>query len=267
MDKIVQIRIGEYRDVFLCNIRNMELKRGDCVILNIDRGLEYGTVFLEPSEAPECKIQNLPGNVMRIANTEDLARIERNKDKAREAITTCVKKINEQKLDMKVVHGEYSFDNSKVVFFFISDERVDFRNLVRELAGIFHARIELKQIGVRDKAKTVGGIGPCGRHLCCSSYMREFHPLTIKMAKEQDLPINPSRISGVCGRIKCCMAYEFPLYRQYVKTMPKKGAKISTPQGKGKVIDINFLTQTVRVDLGEGKIIKMKVGKEEDGEE
>ena len=148
---------------------------------------------------------------MRIANEEDLNRIERNKEKAKETVQTCEKKIAEQSLSMKIVHCEFSFDSSKIVFFFISDERVDFRNLVKELAGIFRARIELKQIGVRDQAKTVGGVGCCGRALCCCSYMRDFHPLTIKMAKEQDLPINPSRISGVCGRIKCCMAYEFPL--------------------------------------------------------
>ncbi|MDP8266297.1 MAG: regulatory iron-sulfur-containing complex subunit RicT [Candidatus Aceula meridiana] len=267
MEKVVQVQLGEYRGVSLYNIRDMECKRGDYVVLNIDRGTEFGKVISEADTLPEGKIENLPGKVLRLASEEDLGRIEKNREKSKEAMETCVKKVEEQKLEMKVVHCEYSFDNNKVVFFFIADERVDFRNLVKELAGIFRARIELKQIGVRDQAKTVGGIGSCGRNFCCSSYMKEFHPLTIKMAKEQNLPINPSRISGVCGRIKCCMAYEFPLYKQYAKTMPRKGSKMNTPDGRGKVIDSNFLTQTVKVDLGEGKIVKVKIGKPEEENE
>jgi cell fate regulator YaaT (PSP1 superfamily) len=234
------------------------------VILSIDRGSEYGHVVCEVESGPDAKIEHLPGRVDRLATKEDLERIERNKEKGKQGIQTCLKKVEEQKLQMKIVHCEYSFDNSKVVFFFIAEDRVDFRHLVKDLAGIFHARIELKQIGVRDQAKAIGGVGCCGRSFCCSSYMREFIPLTIKMAKEQDLPINPTRISGVCGRIKCCMAYEYPLYKQYAKGMPKRGAKITTPEGKGEVFDVNYLERSVRVNLGDGKTTKVVFGKGDD---
>lgn len=264
MEKVVQIHLGEYRGLGLYNLKDVECKRGDMVILSVERSTEYGKVVCELEASPDGRIENLPGKVIRLASVEDLNRIARNKEKAKEAVAACEKKVAEQKLSMKIVHGEYSFDNSKVVFFFISEERVDFRNLVKELAGLFHARIELKQIGVRDQAKSVGGVGCCGRVLCCTSYMREFIPLTIKMAKEQDLPINPSRISGVCGRIKCCMGYEFPLYKQYAKGMPKRGAKISTPQGKGEVVDVNYLERSVKVDLGEGKTTKVIFGQGSD---
>jgi cell fate regulator YaaT (PSP1 superfamily) len=262
MERIVQVQLGDRRESSLYNIGEIVFQRGDYVILSVDRGLEYGRILSEVNAIPDGKIENLPGQVLRVANAEDLECIRKNQEKAEEAMQLCIKKIEDKNLDMKIVHCEYSFDNSKIIFFFISDKRVDFRSLVKELAGLFKARIELKQIGVRDKAKAVGGIGACGRCFCCSSYMRDFHPLTIKMAKEQDLPINPSRISGVCGRIKCCMAYEFPLYKQYARSMPKRGAKINTPQGKGKIVDVNLLTKCVKVDLGEGKTVKMFLDKD-----
>ncbi len=264
MEKVIQVGLGEFRGISLYNIKDIDCSRGDFVVLSMDRATEYGKIISDTEASPEGRVENLPGKVLRIANEEDLKRIERNKEKAKETISTCEKKISEQKLNMKIVHCEFSFDNSKIVFFFIADERVDFRNLVKELAGIFRARIELKQIGVRDQAKTVGGMGCCGRELCCSSYMRDFHPLTIKMAKEQDLPINPSRISGVCGRIKCCMAYEFQVYKQYAKGLPKRGAKISTAQGKGKVFDVNILQRSVKIDLGDGKTAKVSFKKNEE---
>jgi len=177
--------------------------------------------------------------------------------KARDAISTCVRKVNDQKLKMQIVKAEYSFDNSKIIFFFTAEGRIDFRNLVKELAKIFRVRIELKQIGVRDKAKIIGGYGVCGRELCCSSYMKGFHALSIKMAKDQGLPLNPSKISGVCGRIKCCMAYEFNVYREFARTLPKVGQKITAPDGaKGKVINLNILKRIVYIDLGEGQIVK-----------
>ncbi len=264
MEKVVQVQLGQFRGLGLYNIKDIECKRGDCVILSIDRGSEYGKVIGEVESGADVKIDNLPGKVDRVATKEDLDRIECNREKAKQGMQTCIKKVEEQKLQMKIVHCEYSFDNSKVVFFFIAEERVDFRNLVKDLAGIFHARIELKQIGVRDQAKAIGGVGCCGRSLCCTSYMREFIPLTIKMAKEQDLPINPTRISGVCGRIKCCMAYEYPLYKQYAKGMPKRGAKITTPEGKGEVFDVNYIERSVRVNLGEGKTTKVFFNKDED---
>jgi len=157
--------------------------------------------------------------------------------------------------------AEYTFDSSKIIFSFIAEGRVDFRNLVKDLARVFRVRIELKQIGVRDKAKIVGGYGVCGRELCCSSYMQGFHPLSIKMAKEQGLPLNPSRISGACGRIKCCMAYEFIVYKEYSRSLPRLGDKINTDDGKGRVIEVNILKRFVSLDMGDGKIVKIVIPK------
>ena len=191
-----------------------------------------------------------------MAKESDLKQVQDNIARAREAFNACEKKILEHKLDMKLVKAEYSFDRSKILFYFTADGRVDFRNLVKDLAKIFRVRIELKQIGVRDKAKIIGGYGVCGRELCCSSYMTGFHALSIKMAKEQGLPLNPSKISGVCGRIKCCMAYEYNVYRELAKSLPKMGQKVTTDEGKGRVISVNVLKKYVYVDYGEGKIIK-----------
>ena len=161
-------------------------------------------------------------------------------------------------MDMQLVQAEYSFDATKILIFFTAEGRVDFRNLVKDLAKMLRVRIELKQIGVRDKAKIVGGYGVCGRELCCSSYMKDFHPLSIKMAKDQGLPLNPQKISGVCGRVKCCMAYEYQVYREFSKSLPKMGAKVSTPEGeKGRVIAMDILKHYVTVDLGEGKMVKV----------
>ena len=161
-------------------------------------------------------------------------------------------------MDMQLVQAEYSFDATKILIFFTAEGRVDFRNLVKDLAKMLRVRIELKQIGVRDKAKIVGGYGVCGRELCCSSYMKDFHPLSIKMAKDQGLPLNPQKISGVCGRVKCCMAYEYQVYREFSRSLPKIGAKVSTPEGeKGRVIAMDILKHYVTVDLGEGKMVKV----------
>jgi cell fate regulator YaaT (PSP1 superfamily) len=202
------------------------------------------------------KAENVNGKIVRKATEGDLKQIENNRMKAQDALNTCLRRITERKLDMQMVKAEYTFDNSKVIFFFTSDDRVDFRNLVKDLARVFRVRIELKQIGVRDKAKIIGGYGVCGRELCCSSFLNGFHALSIKMAKDQQLPLNPSRISGVCGRIKCCMAYEFNVYREMIRALPHIGEKINTEEGNGRVIDINVLKQFARIDLGEGKIAR-----------
>jgi cell fate regulator YaaT (PSP1 superfamily) len=168
-----------------------------------------------------------------------------------------VRKVNERSMDMRIIQSEYTFDCSKIIFYFTSDGRVDFRNLVKDLAKVFRVRIELKQIGVRDRAKVVCGFGVCGRSLCCSAYMKDFHSLSIKMAKEQSLPLNPSRISGVCGRIKCCMSYEYAAYRDLAKGLPHVGDKVTTLAGKGRVMDVNILKRMVMIDLGEGKTTKV----------
>ena len=256
MGKIVQVQMGEYRNVESFDLNDTPCQRNDVVILEVDRGYEYGRVVSDVTAVCTGKTENVCGKVVRKATEGDLKQIANNTMKAKDAFQTCLRKVNERKTDMQLIKAEYTFDNSKIIFFFLAEGRVDFRNLVKELARIFRVRIELKQIGVRDKAKIVSGYGVCGRELCCSSYMKGFHPLSIKMAKEQGLPLNPSRISGVCGRIKCCMAYEFEVYKEFARDLPHVGDKFSVEDGKGKVIDLNILKRVVTVDLGEGKIVR-----------
>ncbi len=257
MSEVVEIKLGEYRGIHWFDANNVACKRGDMVIVDVNRSVEFGEVASDIGKVCKPKNENLAGKLLRLATDGDLKQIEMNRLKAKDSISACERKINERKLDMRLVKAEYAFDTSKVVFFFTSEGRVDFRNLVQDLAKVFRMRIELKQIGVRDKAKIVGGYGVCGRELCCSSYMKNFHALSIKMSKEQGLPLNPTRISGVCGRIKCCMAYEYSVYREFAKALPRLGDKVNTPEGKGKVIEINYLRQIVSVDLGEGRISRV----------
>ena len=261
MGKNIQVRLGDYRSVFWYDLNGVECARGDCVILEVDKGSEFGMVVSEGDSEDRLKGEGPKGKILRKATQGDLKQIENNRMKVRDALNTCIRKITDRKLQMQIIKAEYTFDSSKIIFFFTAEGRVDFRNLVKDLARIFRVRIELKQIGVRDKAKIVSGFGVCGRELCCASYMKDFHPLTIRMVKEQGLPLNPSRISGSCGRIKCCMAYEFFVYKEQSRALPRLGEKINTPQGKGKVVDVNILKRCVSVDLGEGKITKVIVTK------
>ena len=258
MDQIVEVLLGDFRPVFYFDQNDVECQRGDLMIVEVERGTEFGKVVgLLESGKKNLKNETISGKLIRKVTEGDRNQIKNNRIKVKDALNSCIRKINERRLDMQLVNAEYTFDCSKIIFFFTAEGRVDFRGLVKDLAKIFRVRIELKQIGVRDRAKMVGGYGVCGRELCCSSYMRWFHPLSIKMAKEQALPLNPSRISGVCGRIKCCMAYEFIVYRDLVRTLPHIGEKVNTPEGKGKVKEINILKRTVFVDLGEGKVTKL----------
>lgn len=261
MGKIVQVQLGEYRSVYFYDLNAVECDRNDHVILEVDRGSEFGKIISDINLASQGKTDRLKGKVLRKATEGDIKQIENNRMKAKEALGICLRKINERRLDMRIVKAEYTFDSSKIIFSFIAEGRVDFRNLVKDLARVFRVRIELKQIGVRDKAKIIGGYGVCGRQLCCSSYMKAFHPLSIKMAKEQGLPLNPSRISGACGRIKCCMAYEFSIYKEQTRSLPRLGEKINLDEGKGRVIDVNILKRLVSVDMGDGKIVKTVIPK------
>lgn len=257
MAKVVEVKLGEHRGVAAFDLNDVDCNRDDFVIVEVDRSTEFGRVVSDVKGRCKEGTDTLEGKVLRAATAGDLSQMEHNRIKAGEAIDACVRKIAERRLTMNIIKAEYSFDSSKLIFFFTADGRVDFRNLVKELARIFRVRIELKQIGVRDKAKIIGGYGVCDRELCCSSYMKGFHPLSIKMSKEQGLPLTPSRVSGVCGRIKCCMAYEFLVYKEYARNLPRVGEKISTPDGKGRVVDINILKRHVMVDVGEGKISKV----------
>src|SRR5690625_1601988 len=189
--------------------------------------------------------------IRRIATDEDRHNIEENKQLAKEALQTCQHKIREHKLDMKVIDSEYTFDRNKVIFYFTAEGRVDFRQLVKDLATKFKTRIELRQIGVRDEAKLLGGIGPCGRMLCCSTFLGDFEPVSIKMAKDQNLSLNPSKISGLCGRLMCCLKYENETYEEAKRNLPDVGERVETERGAGKVVDLNILAKTIHVELEE----------------
>lgn len=258
MGQLVQVKLGEYRPVMWADANGVVIRRHDVVILEVERNLEFARVVSDPSKIFAGKTEAAGGKIIRLASDGDLRQVVNNELKAVESLKSCKRQIAESKMDMQLVQAEYSFDATKVLIFFTAEGRVDFRNLVKDLAKMLRVRIELKQIGVRDKAKIVGGYGVCGRDMCCSSYMKDFHPLSIKMAKDQGLPLNPQKISGVCGRVKCCMAYEYQVYREFSRSLPKIGAKITTEQGeKGKVVAMDILKHYVTVDLGEGKMIKV----------
>ncbi|MCX5715850.1 MAG: stage 0 sporulation family protein [Candidatus Omnitrophica bacterium] len=242
---------------------NLKLVTGDCVIVERERGSEYGIVASEPVallEAAEGQPQAAQPlfRVIRKATPGDLHQIERNKNKIKELTDTCDKKIQEHNLSMKLIDAEYSFDRSKITFYFTSDARVDFRNLVKDLAAIFKARIELKQIGVRDEAKLLGGFGPCGHGLCCAKFLKDFKPVTIKMAKEQNLSLNPTKISGLCGRLMCCLSYEYDVYKELMAGMPHPGDKIKMKDVSGTVVSINAIKRTVVLHLEDGRQIEME---------
>ena len=225
---------------------------GDAVIVETVRGMEYGEVVTGVREVSDELITPPLKKVIRIATGEDAQHQRENEAKEKDALALCQKKINEHRLQMKLVSCEYTFDNSKILFYFTADKRVDFRVLVKDLASVFRTRIELRQIGVRDEAKMMGGLGICGRPVCCAAFLGDFQPVSIKMAKEQNLSLNPTKISGVCGRLMCCLKYEEDHYEATRKRMPKVGKEVITPDGNGVVVDLNILKETVRVRIPKG---------------
>lgn len=231
---------------------------GDAVIVETARGLEYGEVVTGVKEVSDEQITPPLKKVIRIATAEDALHQAENQSKEKDALAICQKKIAEHKLQMKLVGCEYTFDNSKILFYFTSDKRVDFRVLVKDLASIFRTRIELRQIGVRDEAKMIGGLGLCGRPVCCAAFLGDFQPVSIKMAKEQSLSLNPTKISGVCGRLMCCLKYEEDHYEATRKRMPKVGKEVITPDGNGTVVELNILKETVRVRIPKGDTTEQK---------
>lgn len=259
MYKVVQVRIREAGRIHYFKLGNMSIEIGCCCILETDRGQEYGEVVSEPETILDAEFEKPLQNVIRKATAEDQERIAKNKEESKKAFGVCSEKIEAHKLPMKLVYVEYSFDKHKLIFYFTADGRIDFRELVKELAGIFKARIELRQIGVRDEAKILGGIGCCGRVLCCAIFLKDFEPVNIKMAKTQQLPLNPDKISGVCGRLLCCLKYEYSTYKKYAKDMPQAGTRVITKQGEGLVKGVNVLKQTVVVDLGENREVTVPV--------
>ena len=231
---------------------------GDYVLVETSRGVEFGEVVTGIKEIDDSTLQSPLKPVVRIASAEDIQHNKDNKVAQREAYEVCQKKIAEHKLDMKLVSVEYTFDNSKILFYFTANGRVDFRSLVKDLAGVFKTRIELRQIGVRDEAKMLGGLGVCGRPICCGTFLGDFQPVSIKMAKEQNLSLNPTKISGVCGRLMCCLKYEQDQYEATRKKMPKVGKEVITPDGPGVVWDLNIIKETVKVRIQKGDSSELK---------
>ncbi len=247
--EVVDIQFRQGQKVYYFDPAGFACKHGDHVIIDTARGPEYGVCASANHQIPEKDIVAPLRSVIRMATAEDERIVAKNRADEKRAYEICMKKIAEHKLDMQLVSAEYAFDGSKILFFFTADERVDFRELVKNLASIFHTRIELRQIGVRDKAKMVGGLGICGRPFCCASFLDDFQPVSIKMAKTQNLSLNPTKISGTCGRLMCCLKYEQDAYEDLLRTSPKQDSFVDTPEGRGTVIEVDLLRQRVKVRM------------------
>lgn len=246
MIEVVGIRFKKAGKMYYFDPAGLKLEKEDCAIVETARGVEYGTVIKSNTMVSEEAIVSPLKQVMRKATKEDAKTVENNRKKEREAFDICLEKIARLGLDMKLVDVEMTFDRNKLIFYFTSDGRVDFRELVKELAAVFRMRIELRQIGVRDEAKMLNGIGICGRPLCCATFLGDFQPVSIKMAKEQNLSLNPTKISGICGRLMCCLKYEEEVYEELNKKLPRVGDIISTPDGTGEILSTNVLMQMVK---------------------
>ena len=249
MAEVIGVRFKEGGKVYYFDPDKNKLRIGDIVIVETSRGIECGTVAIANKQVADDEIVHPLKKLIRKATKEDRRRLEENKRKEKEALKICEQKVAEHGLEMKLVDVEYTFDNSKILFYFTADGRVDFRALVKDLASVFRTRIELRQIGVRDESKMLGGLGVCGRPFCCSSFLGEFHPVSIKMAKEQGLSLSPTKISGTCGRLMCCLKYEQDAYTDLIKRTPKVGAIVKTPLGKGLVVETNLLARTLKVKM------------------
>jgi cell fate regulator YaaT (PSP1 superfamily) len=257
LPRIVSIQFSTASKLYDFNAGDIELAVGDSLVVETERGLSVGKVMRDPVERDLVPSEKLV-SVKRKATFEDLANLERNVQREKEAYDFCQRRIIERSMQMKLVKVEYLFDGSKAVFFFTADGRVDFRDLVKDLAHTFHTRIEMRQIGVRDESKMIGGIGICGRELCCCSFLREFQPVSVKMAKEQNLALNPNKISGQCGRLLCCLDYEYETYCSLRKTFPKCGKRVRTASANGIIDKLNILTGTITLRMDDGKLIVVR---------
>ena len=248
MTKVIGVRLRQAGKVYYFSPGKLHIRKGDKVIVETARGVEFGHVVAGVKEVPDEDIMQPLKSVIRIATDEDKRNEEKNREKEKEAFDICLEKIRKHELDMKLINAEYTFDGNKVLFYFTADGRIDFRELVKDLAAVFRTRIELRQIGVRDETKIRGGIGICGRPLCCSTYLSEFAPVSIKMAKEQNLSLNPTKISGVCGRLMCCLTNEEETYEELNSRLPAIGDYVTTRDGlKGEVQSVSVLRQLVKV--------------------
>ena len=249
MIKVTGVRFKNVGKVYYFSPNGLELKPKDKVIVETARGLECGEVTFSDREVADDEISGELKPIIRFATEKDLRTVEENKEKEKAAFDIFLKKIEAHNLKMKLVDVEYTLDRNKILFYFTADGRVDFRELVKDLASVFRTRIELRQIGVRDESKMVGGLGICGRPFCCNTFLGDFQPVSVKMAKEQSLSLSPVKISGTCGRLMCCLKYEQDAYEHLLKVTPKNGAVVDTPEGRGTVVDFNLLTGILKVRL------------------
>lgn len=254
MIEVVQVRLREQGKTLFFNARGIKYNVGDYVLLEADRGIDYGEVISNSTVLDQKGLDSPVKAIIRKVDKQDNVKIKQGKEKARDAHKLCNSKIAEHKLDMKLVSAEYSFDQSKLIVYFTSEGRVDFRKLVKDLASVFKVRIELRQIGVRDEAKMLGGCGHCGQPLCCAQFLKDFEPVTIKMAKEQRLSLNPTKISGVCGRLMCCLGYEYKTYMELVKNFPEIGQVIKVKDDVVRVCKVDVLRQRLKVEYETGAI-------------
>lgn len=252
MSQIVGVRFKQVGKIYYFSPADIELSVGDGVIVETARGVEFGKVVIGPREELEDKIIKPLKPVIRKATQEDIDKVVKNNAKRSDALAICEEKIKKHNLEMKLVDAEYTFDGQKLIFYFTADGRIDFRELVKDLAAAFKVRIELRQIGIRDESKCIGGIAPCGRPCCCSQFLGDFEKVSIKMAKTQGLSLNPGKISGLCGRLMCCLAFENDHYAETAKLMPKVGAEVTTPEGKGVDIGNDMLKRIVKVKITKG---------------
>ena len=249
MTEIIGVRFQEVGKIYSFDPDGIKLKKGDRVIVETARGVECGEVAIANREVEDQTVVQPLKKMLRTATQADLDQMARNREKEQSAFEICRRKIAAHGLEMKLVRVEYTFDGAKILFYFTADGRVDFRELVKDLASVFKTRIELRQIGVRDEAKMLGGLGMCGRPFCCNSFLGEFQPVSIKMAKEHGLSLNPTKISGACGRLMCCLNYEQTAYDDLIRRMPRTGAQVETPEGPGKVVEVSLLTGRLKVQL------------------
>lgn len=257
MYDVVGVRFKKAGKIYYFDPGDFEIPKDEFVIVETARGVEFGRVVIPRKQVEEHDVVLPLKKVLRIADSKDRMIVGENKKAATEAYEVCCQKVEKHELDMKLIDVEYTFDRNKVIFYFTADGRIDFRELVKDLAAIFRTRIELRQIGVRDEAKMLGGIGPCGRMLCCSTYLGDFEPVSIKMAKDQNLSLNPTKISGLCGRLMCCLKYENDEYETAKEQLPDLGDTVTTPNGTGKVVGLNILERVLQVELAEqGRVLE-----------
>ena len=249
MSEVIGIRFKKAGKMYYFDANNITYEVGDGVIVETSRGVEYGEVVVANKEVSDSELTKPLKKGVRKAEEKELKRLKENKDKERRAYSIAMEKIRKHGLDMKLINVEYTFDNNKIIFYFTAEGRVDFRELVKDLAAVFKTRIELRQIGVRDEAKMLGGLGPCGRPCCCAEFLGDFQPVSIKMAKEQNLSLSPTKISGLCGRLMCCLNYEHEYYEELCTKMPAVNSEVITPDGPATVMENNMLKQTVRVKI------------------